>query len=138
MTARRNKLYLLLSVAFIGAYTYLGFHFIDTQETAQPDFCIIKQVADVPCPSCGTTRSVIALSEGNATEAALKYNPLGYLISLILIIGPLWLLADVLRKSSSLFLFYQKFEEQIKKPRFAWPLIILILANWIWNFYKGL
>lgn len=91
----------------------------------------------MPCPSCGSTRSVISIVNGKFSDA-LSINPLGYIIAVIMVLIPLWLLIDVLIKKKSLFKFYIKMETYLKKPQLAIPLIVLVLINWIWNITKGL
>ncbi len=91
----------------------------------------------MPCPSCGSTRSVMAITQGNISEA-LYFNPLGIFIAAIMLITPLWLGLDVFTKKNSLLRFYVKMEMALKKPLVALPLIALVLINWAWNIAKGL
>jgi hypothetical protein len=101
------------------------------------DVCLIKHVTNIPCPSCGSTRSVVLLISGNLMEA-FRINPLGYVVAIILLIAPLWIIIDVLIKRKTLFNFYKKIEAYLKKPLYAIPLILFVLINWIWNVTKGL
>ncbi|WP_169311996.1 DUF2752 domain-containing protein [Pseudopedobacter saltans] len=98
---------------------------------------MIKHLTTIPCPSCGATRSIISLTKGDFIDA-LKLNPMGYIIALIMLIVPIWTTTDILRKSNTLFDFYQKTETYIRKPKYAIPLIVLVIINWIWNIIKGL
>lgn len=91
----------------------------------------------MPCPSCGSTRSVMAITQGKIAEA-LYLNPFGILIALVMLITPIWLLRDVFAKKDSLLQFYQKLEVTLKKKRVALPLIVLVIVNWAWNITKGL
>lgn len=91
----------------------------------------------MPCPSCGTTRSVISLTKGNFIEA-FDINPIGYIVSLFQLIAPIWIVADLILKNNSFFKYYQKIENYLIKPKYAIPLILLIFINWIWNIVKGL
>lgn len=91
----------------------------------------------MPCPSCGSTRSIVSLIEGNFVEA-LKINPLGLIVAAIMLFTPLWIVVDLIRKKNSLFDFYKKSEGYLKKPRYAFPLVFLVLINWVWNIVKGL
>lgn len=45
-----------------------------------PALCPLRFVTGVPCPFCGTTRSVGNLIQGDF-QAALAFNPLGYLLA---------------------------------------------------------
>ncbi len=99
--------------------------------------CPIKHFIGLPCPSCGSTRSVISLLKGNFTEA-FYINPIGYLIATIMVVLPLWIFSDVLLRQNSLQHFYMKLERRIVKPMFAIPLILLLIMNWFWNISKSL
>jgi hypothetical protein len=59
--------------------------------TTGPTLCMFRNVTGLPCPFCGTTRSIGHILIGNF-ESALRLNPLGY-ISLMffvfLIVKPL-------------------------------------------------
>lgn len=138
MSLNRNKLY---SILFIGCLTgYIWIYYIITKtHTDNPsvEVCIIKHTLNIPCPSCGSSRSVISLLNGNFTEAAL-INPLGYLIAIIMVSTPLWIAYDLSTKRKTLFEFYQKTESFLKKPLYATPLILLVIINWIWNITKEL
>jgi hypothetical protein len=63
---------------------------------------------------------------------------MGYIIALIMLIAPFWVIADIILKSNSLFNCYQIIEINLKKPKYAIPLILLVIINWIWNITKGL
>ena len=69
---------------------------------------------------------------------ALNLNPIGYLIAIIMLIAPIWIIVDTIMRSNTLFVFYQKTETNLKRPKYAIPLILLIIINWIWNITKGL
>ncbi len=134
----RNKLYIILLIACTAGYIWLYFGLTGINPGAENmEVCLIKHTTNMPCPSCGSTRSVMAITQGNISEA-LYLNPLGLIISLIMVITPVWLSLDVLGKKDSLFRFYQKVELSLKKPKLALPLVALILLNWGWNIFKGL
>lgn len=136
----RNKLYLFLGIAcLIGLFwILLHIYFNAFQNTTNNiTVCVFKNITTYPCPSCGTTRSVISIFQGKYFNA-LQINPIGFIISLIVIICPIWILFDIIFKKQSLFVYYKKTEKLIRTPRIYIPLIILISINWIWNVYKGL
>jgi len=119
---------------------YIWLYFSTTSnitENNSVEVCLIKHVTNIPCPSCGSTRSVILLTKGNFVEA-LGLNPIGYLVALIMLVAPIWIVADMIFRDNSLFKCYQKIENQLKKPKYAIPLILLVIINWIWNIKKGL
>jgi hypothetical protein len=69
---------------------------------------------------------------------ALKMNPFGFFIALILTISPLWIITDLLRQQSGFFRFYLKTECLFKRKTVAIPAILLVLMNWFWNIQKDL
>ena len=60
----------------------------------------MKNLTRIPCPSCGSTRSVASIFEGNFREAILL-NPLGYVIFFSLLILPIWIIMDLYKKNDS-------------------------------------
>lgn len=138
MVKNRNKLYWILFIACLTGYIWFYLSYKASNSTHQNNVgrCLIKYVTDIPCPSCGTTRAIILLSKGNFIET-LYLNPMGYLVALIMIVAPVWICVDVLTRRSSLFAFYQKIEHYLKQPKYAIPLVVLVILNWIWNIIKG-
>ena len=135
---RRNQLYLLLGVACLAGYAWV--YFEQTYASTHPgvsSVCLVKHVTNIPCPSCGSTRAVLNIIEGNWGDA-LYLNPLGYLIAAILLLLPLWILFDWVARKNSLYFFYKRTEAFLTTPRYAIPLVTLLAANWIWNIIKGL
>jgi hypothetical protein len=132
----RNRLYSFLFLVCLAGYVWL-FYFMYNTSTEPQVFgkCMMKHTLGIPCPSCGTTRSVSSLLEGDIV-AAWQWNPFGFIVAVFMLVLPIWILWDVFRNSSSLWRSYQKLEARIKTPVLASVLIIMVLANWIWNFYK--
>jgi hypothetical protein len=124
----------LLSIA---AYTWLGYNFFDATGADQFTLCTIKNITGVPCPSCGTTRSVEFILHGNIVEA-IMINPLGLLAALLLVVVPFLLMFDLILKRQSFIDFFKKTETALKKQIVYIPLITLGLLNWCWNIIKGL
>jgi hypothetical protein len=138
MTLDRNKLYLILFIACLAGYIWLYFSITkNITENNSAEVCLIKHVTNIPCPSCGSTRSVISLTKGDFI-GALNINPIGYLVAIIMLIAPMWILVDTVKNAKTLFDFYQKIESYLKQPKIAIPLILLVIINWIWNITKGL
>jgi Protein of unknown function (DUF2752) len=132
----RNKLYSLLLIACLAGFIYL-FYSIHISEKEDFRMCIIKNVTNYPCPSCGTTRAVTLFLEGKIIESVLL-NPFGILVAIIMILFPFWILIDVVFKKDTLFKAYKKTEVVIRKPWMVIVLILLVLLNWIWNINKHL
>lgn len=135
----KNKLYTLLAIACFFGYIWLGFSFFTDQFQAGPKFnaCIFKNLTSYPCPSCGTTRSVKMMLQGDFYDAMMM-NPIGIIVGLVMVLAPLWLLFDTLAKKQTLFEAYQKTEKIMANKKLAILLIILVLLNWIWNLNKPL
>ena len=134
----RNKLYSLLALACTAGYTWLYFNYtgIDTTDSSF-HVCLVKQVTGIPCPSCGSTRSVEALLHGDFM-GAMYFNPFGLILISILTITPFWILIDVIRSKSSLHEYYGKAEVFLRKRKVAVMAILIVIANWVWNIEKGL
>ena len=139
MSLNAKKLYLFLSVALVTGYAWVCYQYLSDPAGIGTNFepCLIKQVTNLPCPSCGSTRAVISLLHGNITKS-LILNPLGIIIAIIMVVAPPWIFSDILTKNESLLAFYYKTEVFLRRPGVAIPLIALVLVNWIWNITKGL
>ena len=69
--------------------------------------CISKTLTDHPCPGCGVTRSITAISHGDVRKA-WGFNPLGFVIYAALMILTLSLVPSVRRRVlSPLLMAYQ-------------------------------
>jgi hypothetical protein len=134
----RNKLYAILAAACAAGYIWplVSYYRIVSNET---DFgiCLFKRVTGIPCPSCGSTRSIVSILNGDLS-GGLFWNPFGIIIMAILIVAPIWMITDLLLKKDSLFRFYNQTEIFLRRKWIAIPAILLVLMNWIWNIYKGL
>lgn len=95
--------------------------------------CPFKTIWDIPCPGCGGTRAANAILNGNLS-LALKINPLSCLLIAFYIVMLVWSLGDGLQNKNTL---YQALTRQWDK-RIIFLCMIILLANWGWNIYKGL
>lgn len=136
MKSKRNSLYVVLFAACWVGYIWLYYHTYTSDETTY-HMCFIKSISDIPCPSCGTTRSILLLTQGNFVKAFLL-NPLGYLAAITMLVVPVWVVYDIVRKSHSLYHFYLYSQRTFKNKKFAIPFLILLIFNWYWNILKGL
>lgn len=138
MSLNRNKFYLLIFIACLAGYVWLYIGLTnDYKQNNSVEVCPIKHFTNIPCPSCGSTRSVILLIKGNLIEA-FKTNPIGYIVAIIMLLSPFWITLDIAFKRKTFFVFYKKIENCLKRPQYAIPLILLVIINWIWNITKGL
>lgn len=134
---KRNRLYTILGIACVVGYSWLFFanRLLDTGDGFH--LCYFRTVFGIPCPTCGSTRAVLLLMRGDII-GSLLLNPVGILIAIIMIVMPLWLASDLLFKKQTLFTAYRKSEQAVRIKWVAAILIALVIANWIWNFYKPL
>ncbi|TXD95100.1 DUF2752 domain-containing protein [Gillisia hiemivivida] len=135
MSLNRNKLYTILLISCIAGYIWIINSLYSLNSSIE--VCLIKHVTGVPCPSCGSTRSVISLAKGDFL-GSIFINPLGLVVALIMILAPLWVIFDLITKRHSLFAFYRQIENYLKKPKVLVVFILLVMLNWIWNITKGL
>jgi Protein of unknown function (DUF2752) len=132
-----RKIYWILSLLALGSYVWIGYH-LHTHSQNASTLCLFKSATGVPCPSCGITRSVLLFTQGEVMQA-LWINPLGIIAAFFLIIIPIWVMLDLIRKRLSLLAVYTRSEEIIRSKKFIYiPLIALVALNWIWNITKGL
>ncbi|RYD56223.1 MAG: DUF2752 domain-containing protein [Sphingobacteriales bacterium] len=134
---KRNRFYIGLSLFLLAGWAWLIYNLMYSP-VDNLTVCIFKNVTGWPCPSCGTTRSVLAVMQGQLLEG-LWLNPLGLLAVTSLIVLPLWLAYDLLRGKESLYSSIIAFEHYFKRYKLVPILFILFIAgNWIWNIYKHL
>ncbi|MFN8309384.1 MAG: DUF2752 domain-containing protein [Chitinophagales bacterium] len=132
-----RKLYGWLLAACVAGYVWLIYNFYQQHNRPATDVCLIKRITGYACPSCGTTRSVMALFGGDF-YAAFFINPFGFLVAGIMLMAPLWIVYDLVLKKDSLLQAYHRCEKWMVRPLPAVLLITLVVANWIWNIKKGL
>ena len=134
----RNKLYALLSTACITGYIWLLITYNRSASNAGDlGVCLFKRVTSIPCPSCGSTRSVLSLMKGDVF-GALFWNPFGFILVAIMVISPIWILYDVVGRKATLFNLFTNTELLLKRKWVAISAILIVLLNWIWNIQKGL
>ena len=129
----KKRFYFFVSIVCGIGYSWLFLNYVN--HSVRWADCLFYNITHIPCPSCGTTRSVMALLQGNLREA-LYYNPLGIIVSLIAITLPVWIVIDVCMRKETLFSFYNWINKKISFNIVTILIILLLLANWIWNIYK--
>lgn len=132
---KRNRLYTILGIACAIGYSWLFFALTKIGGLEDYRLCFIRNVFGIPCPTCGSTRSAIHFFSGDFLSA-LWINPIGIVLAIIMVLLPLWLAYDLLLKKDTLLKAYQKTEQTVRVKWIAALLILLVAANWIWNFYK--
>ncbi len=135
----KKKLYIFFFALSLIGYAWLAWNvFEQSGHDSLPSFCLFKEVTGIPCPSCGTTRSLIALINGNIKDSLL-INPFGPMMALALLIIPLWIVVDNLRRSDSFYRCYAWTERLLSTNKWiSIPAIIIVALNWFWNIKKGL
>jgi len=137
MILERNRLYSILGITCLAGYVWLYYNlYLQNTKSSSESFCMIKRITNIPCPSCGSTRSVSAVFHGDFA-GAIYWNPLGLVVLAIMIVLPIWLAADLILKKDSLLQSYKSTEKILRRKTVAIPLIILVIINWIWNIYKN-
>lgn len=134
-----KRIYWVLGILSMAAYAWVGFHLLFPDQ-ATPDLtvCLLKNVTGLPCPSCGTTRSLLLLMSGDL-QTALLTNPLGIVAAISLVVTPIWIAKDMLCRTDTLALVFLWTEKRIKTRKVVYiPLVALALLNWGWNILKDL
>ena len=92
MSLTRNRFNLFVSLSCLVGYGWLFLvGRLKSEEVGSSyDVCLIRHFAHIPCPSCGSTRSVLALLHGDLA-GGLYWNPLGLLIFTGLLVIPFWM-----------------------------------------------
>lgn len=135
-----KKPYIFLFVLWTLAcvWLFLNLRTDSTLINQSQSVCILKSATGIPCPACGTTRSIDALISGNFTSAWLL-NPFGYIGFALMLIVPVWFVYDSITQSKSFPKAFKKFEQLLKTNYIITIILIaIVLANWIWNIQKGI
>jgi hypothetical protein len=136
MEMNRNRLYIFLLIAITLGYTWLIFSNATVFKENHIG-CLFKEITAYPCPSCGTTRSVQLVFNGEFFSSLLL-NPFGILVATIMLVVPFWIGIDLIKKSDSFFKFYKASERFISKKPIAILLFLLVILNWYWNIKKNI
>ncbi|MEI7884060.1 MAG: DUF2752 domain-containing protein [Clostridia bacterium] len=90
----KRGLFIFLALAFYYLLLYLA---------KSPTSCFFKLTTGIPCPACGMSRAVFALTRGEFL-LAWYWHPLVYLLPLVLVL----LLVSIWDKPSKDFLIWRK------------------------------
>ncbi len=131
-----TRFYRLFSVFCLGGVCWLIIQLYASRlNNSMPSLCIMKIIIGIPCPSCGSTRALVAILDGEFIKAFFL-NPLGFLIAGLIFTVPLWLATDLISRKQTLYEAYQGIEKLLRNGYLAVPLVLLVIANWIWNIFK--
>lgn len=130
----RRAFYLLAGALCALGYAWIA---VSWQSAGGSSPCLFRWLTGVPCPACGSTRALRALLQGDVAQAFL-INPNGILLALLLAGVPVWLVCDGLRRKATLFALFCRIDRALRRPAWLAVLVVLVLADWIWNLYKGI
>jgi Protein of unknown function (DUF2752) len=135
----RKKLYTVLTGLMLVGYVWLGWNFIEgSAHFSVPSICLFKEVTGLPCPSCGTTRSLLLLVHGQIRDSFMM-NPFGIVLAVALLVFPLWIISDMIRRRDSFYRRYVQMEHLLLQNKLLAACAVAIVAlNWAWNITKGL
>lgn len=131
----RNRLYTLLGIACLAGYSWLLLVYFFRERMGAFTLCPIKALSGYPCPSCGSTRGVLSIAREDFASA-IHLNPVSYIVAATMLILPIWLIHDAIRKSDSLHRAYIGGSAWLGKKQNLIIFVVLILINWIWNILK--
>lgn len=90
-------------------------------------FCLLRKLTGIPCPFCGSTRSLAAWATLDV-EQAFRFNPLFFVLCVALLAwSSLWIAEKV---------FQQRFLDRLQIRLRSWPWwrigIVLLMLNWLY------
>lgn len=137
MLIKKEVLYRLVLLSFVVASLWVCWNFTHYHQDSNSgiNVCLFKRITGIPCPSCGSTRSLLYISRLDFKNA-LYANPIGFILAVAILLFPFWVLYDLVNHKNSFYNFYRDTEFFIRKRWVTISLIFLITANWFWNIYK--
>lgn len=133
---KKNLYLLILGFALAGYAWVILNHYLMKTNNPTLNVCLFRQATGIPCPSCGTTHAILSITKGNFRQAT-EENILGFPVALMLVIFPVWILIDLIRKKESFYQFYLGAESFLRKKWVAWSALVFLLVNWGWNIFKN-
>ncbi len=125
---RYFALFLLITVGII-ALIYSDIPNAENHRT----LCLFHNITGYPCPGCGVGRGIIFILKGYFGKA-LWMNPLSFIVLVFGLLSVVWIWRDII-KGKETYLPVLK-TGWGKKTQII--LYIVLIANWIWNIYKGI
>jgi hypothetical protein len=138
MMIDQKKFYYFTTSFLIIGFGWVAWNLFYFQQSSPGlEICVLKNVAGLPCPSCGTTRSILHLLHGDLSTA-LFMNPFGIIAFIGMVVFPFWIIYDYWNAKGSLWTCYLQFIKFFSNKKFSFVVIVLVLLNWIWNIQKGI
>jgi hypothetical protein len=132
----RTRFYGVLLVMLAASYAWIGYNgIVRAQQAEGISICIVRTVTGVPCPGCGTTRSVLHVLHGDVLDAVMS-NPFGLLAVAALSVLPFWIAVDLARGRASLMHAYDVLNHQLARRAVRVVIVLLVLCVWTWNIYN--
>lgn len=135
---QKKWLYFLIIVCPVAGSLWVMWnrvYYVPSDPNSGLNMCLFRRITGLPCPSCGTTRSVLDLSRLDFKDA-LFANPIGFIIAFGMIVFPFWVVYDIVNRRNTFYTFYHTVESVIKKKWVAISLIFVIAINWLWTIFK--
>ncbi len=136
MDVQRKRLYVFILIACLIGYIWLIVNLFVGYSEKGYEVCLFKHITGIPCPSCGTTSSILVLFQGELL-AALSMNPLGFVVLGIMIVVPIWIFLDLITRKETFWNVYKGMEKLLRQPLVYIPAILLIVIIWILNIIKA-
>lgn len=121
---------ILILVTITGGY--LTFFFLSSVPTTH-DLCLFKSVTGIPCPGCGMGRGTLELFHGNLKSAVLLH-PLAIPFNIAVVTTILLIGRDIKNNRTQSLDFFKK----TPPTYFTICIILVLLAVWGWNIYRGI
>ncbi len=132
----RQRIYIIATAASVAGLCWVFLHLHYPQKMFSLPVCIFRNITGLPCPSCGSTHSVLCLLKFDIAGAVAE-NPIGLILTPLIFILPPWLTIDFVSGRNSFYKFYLSAESFVRKPWVATCLIGALTANWIWSICKN-
>lgn len=122
----RIPLGVLLFVA-LWAFVVVIARLVQWRTGIDPDLCLFHRLTGHPCPTCGTTRGLLAMARGSWREA-IAWNPMTMTGALV---GSLAVAGRVVTAKTLEFQFTPREERALGIAGLA-----ILGINWIWLLYS--
>ena len=124
-----------IALFVFGFFFVLGLDAADKFEVSDwLDPCGFKQRYDLPCPTCGMTRSAKAFSQGRIVQS-FSFQPAGAILCVLLAFSGL--LAFIAAVFGVYFRVLKRFYDKVKARYIILALLILIAVGWAVTLIRG-
>ncbi len=125
-----RKIYLTVWSFVILSYCYIFIAYKYSLSIKSINSCFLKNSTNYPCPLCGSTRSIIHTLNGDIIQA-FKFNMLGIIFIIFILLLTVWLIYDLCFKKISFYFFLKSNVKIFKNKKIVIIFFILIFVNWI-------